>query len=96
MEDFTYVQNQFRTLAFIASSDPYQEICDNYQDYIIRLNRYKKEDKLYEANQVIIDMLRSGFSNCCIWDSSTINNHFVRVSNTFTNLKDVHLKDYVE
>ena len=40
MEQFKTVEKWFSAQASIASSDPYQDVCDNYSDFIRLLNTY--------------------------------------------------------
>ena len=57
----------------MAIDDPYQYVCDYYQDYIITLKKDKR-------NNGIVDLLRVGYANSCIWGSGQFNAHFSRAT----------------
>ena len=92
MEQFNRVEKWFAQQALQASSDPYQDVCDHYSDFISLLKTYtetKKErfsmligrDKMKVVLENIIRLLRIGLNTCSIWaDSSAGVNHFCFVN----------------
>ena len=44
MTDLDHVKREFGKLTFMAIDDPYQYVCDYYQDYIINLKKDKRNE----------------------------------------------------
>ena len=80
MTDLENVHKEFGKLTFMELDDPYQYICDNYQDYIIKLKKDKR-------NNDIVDLLRVGYANSSIWNSRQFNAHFSSVYHSIIRLK---------
>ncbi len=81
MTDLDHVKREFGKLTFMAIDDPYQYVCDYYQDYIITLKKDKR-------NNGIVDLLRVGYANSCIWGSGQFNSHFSSVYHSIINLQE--------
>ena len=91
MEQFKIVQKWFSTQASYASSDPYQDVCDNYSDFIKLLKTYSENkknrfacfsgpDKMEEVLKNIIALLNLGFSTCHNWNDHDGVRHFCYVN----------------
>ena len=90
MEQFKTVEKWFSTQASIASNDPYQDVCDNYSDFICLLNTYSPKkwkfrcisgnDKMKEVLENIIAWLRHGINICPTWIDYDGVNHFCEVN----------------
>ena len=94
MEQFKTVEKWFSAQASIASSDPYQVVCDNYSDLIRLLNTYSpkktefrgiigndnENDKMKEVLENIIAWLRRGINICPTWIDYDGVNHFCEVN----------------
>ncbi len=80
MTDLDFVEREFANLSFMESNEPYQYICDNYQNHITRLNNDTK-------NNSIIDMLKVGWANCNVWNDDMLNGHFSCVYHSIIALK---------
>lgn len=86
MEEFNFIDREFLKKIGINSNDPYQDICDNYYDYISRLEKYTNQKEnifcclhknaMRSALKDIISMLNYGINNCSVWDNDTGNRHF--------------------
>ena len=91
MEQFKTVEKWFGTQASLASSDPYQDVCDNYSDFIKLLKTYSENkknrftcfsgrDKMEEVFENIIGLLRVGLSTCPNWNDYDGVRHFCYVN----------------
>ena len=87
MDTFNYIEKEFRKRAFIASSYPYEDICDNYYDYMRKINMVDDKDPIKKSLLTIKQHLQNGLTYCCVWDKSKINKHFVSVYNVIQGLK---------
>ena len=99
MEQFKVVDKWFASQAFQASCDPYQDVCDNYINFITLLKTYtnkkqsnlaccSKPDKMKEVLENIITLLRSGYTACSLWaESSDGVAHFCYVNQQIQNYK---------
>ena len=92
MEQFKTVEKWFANQACLASSDPYQDLCDNYSDFIKLIKTYtdkkqdkfgccSKPDKMKEVLENIIVLLQSGYATCPNWLDSDGVAHFCYVYN---------------
>ena len=108
MEQFKTVEKWFSAQALAASSDPYQDVCDNYQDFIrllktytenknknkkITLSCFSKEDKMKEVLEKIIGLLRGGFAACSTWHDHDGVRHFCYVNNQIALYKQQLIDD---
>ena len=82
MSALDLVEQKFALLAFASIDNPYNYISNNYQNYILLL---KNSDP--ETNKAIINMLRTGYNYCSIWDNDQMSEHFVNVYNAITDLQ---------
>ena len=91
MEQFKTVEKWFSAQASLASNDPYQDVCDNYSDFIRLLKTYSenkknrftcfnKIDKMEEVLENIIGLLRVGYSTCPTWNGNDGVRHFCYVN----------------
>ena len=91
MEQFKVVEKWFAAQAFEASSDPYQDVCDNYSGFIQLLKTYTEnkknrfscitgKDKMKEVLENIIGLLRVGLSTCPTWNDYDGVRHFCYVN----------------
>ena len=91
MEQFKTVEKWFSAQASLASSDPYQDVCDNYSDFIKLLKTYSEnkknrfasftnKDKMEEVLENIIGLLRVGISTCPNWVDYDGVRHFCYVN----------------
>ena len=60
------------------------ELQEEVYNNVFKFPSMSKEDKKY---QPVIDMLNIGINNCCIWNKSMLNKHFVQVYRTIQHCK---------
>ena len=83
IENFKKISGFFIKQNGLHSDDPYQEICDNYPDFINLLKNYKSEDPaidyMHIANKSIFAQLEHGFNKCHSWSREEYYDHFQSV-----------------
>ena len=79
-EDFDDIANFFTQRAFARSSYPYEDICDNYYNFMKKLKSYKHKKKGIDymklATESIYKHLENGVNSCPNWDDDEFSDHF--------------------
>ena len=86
VKNFKTVHSFFIRQGGMNSNDPYQDICDNYSDFMNRMSDYERnftveKDNMFTASNVVLILLRRCFDNCYSWSSGDFFKHF-RVVNS--------------
>ena len=90
VENYKTIHKFFRKQVRENSSDPYQDVCDNYNDFKRLLKEYEpakgneKFDYMKRGNETILSYIEYGFNNCHNWVKEDYYDHYRDVNHYMT------------
>ena len=94
IDNYKTIHNFFKKQAVQHSSEPYQDVCDNYYVFKRMLKEYEPKkvkgevDYLHMAHDVILAHLETGTNRCCSWLHEDFYDHYSTVNTCMNYWKD--------